>query len=323
MMTLLLIEPPQGGMRRHTRLFLTVSLAAAILVISVVVVTAVLLFNRSRTANEAQQGTHPISVTLSSCASLPWPVLVNLCTHHQFQDLLQRRTMGDYVLVLERAYVDMNQLVMTYRVFSQTTGQQTLTELGIPGDTVITTAQGQSFTPSGGGGMHGGPQVVQFSTPPIPAQTRALQFHVEVNRFRLEDLARPGTPPAPQLTAVHGPVSFDFTLEYHGGLVVTPHQTVTVNALSVALERVRISPSETILVGTTTGTLPSSPENYTFSLNAAGRSPDYPASSGFGFGGDSTPFSIEYADGLLGQHGTWTFEITGLEGSWEFHFIVP
>jgi hypothetical protein len=309
-------EPPQGGRRRQTRLFLTVSLAAAILIIGVVIVTSVLLFNRYRTANQAHQGTHPIRATLSSCAALPWPVFVDLCTHHQFKDLLQRRTMGDYVLVVERAYLDMNQLVMSYRVFSQATGQQTLADL----EAVITTSQGQSLQYYAGAWKNGGPQVFQARTPPVPAQTRALQFHVEVDRFRLEDLAHLGTAPASQIIAVPRPVSFDFTLEYHGGLVVTPRQTVTVQALSVTLERVRISPSETILEGTTKGTGPSSPGNDTFTLNAAGRSPDFPASSNFGFGGESTPFSVEYEDGLLGQHGTWTFEIAG---SWEFHFSVP
>lgn len=103
---------------------------------------------------------------------------------------------------------------------------------------------------------------------------------------------------------------------------MTPHQTVTVKALSVTLERVRISPSETTIDGTTKGTRTSSLD-YTFSLDAAGRSPDYPAFSGFGFGGDSNPFSIGYYDGLLGQHGTWTFEISGLEGPWVFHFRAP
>jgi len=104
---------------------------------------------------------------------------------------------------------------------------------------------------------------------------------------------------------------------------VTPHQTVTVNALSVTLERVRISPSETILEGTTKGTVPSSPQA-TFTLNAAGHSPDSLASASFGFGGESTPFSAEYYDGLLGQHGKWTFDISGPgEGSWEFRFSVP
>jgi hypothetical protein len=321
-MNQLLVEPPQGGMRRHTRLFPIVSLAAAALVIGVVIVTSVLLINRYTTGHEVQQGTHPISVTLSSCASLPSPVLVDLCTRHQFKDLLQRRTMGDYALVLERAYVDMNQLVITYRVFSLSTGRQTLADLGFPSDTVITTSQGQSFISSGGEWVQGGPQVVQFGTPPIPKQTQTLQLHVKVNRFRLEDLPRPGTQPAPQLTVVHGSVSFDFTLGYHGGLVVTSHQTATMKALSVTLERIRISPSETTIDGTTKGTLPGSP-GYTFSLNVAGRSSDYPSSSDFGFGGDSTPFSIEYSDGLLGQHGTWTFEISGLEGPWVFHFIVP
>jgi hypothetical protein len=316
MMTQVPGERPQRGMGRRTRLFLAAGLVAAVLVIGTLAVASALLFNKHNTGNEPQPGATPISITLSSCASQPMPVLVDLCTQHQLTDLLQSRKIDTYVLVLERAYLDMNQLVITYRVFSQSTGQQTLADLG----TVITTSQGQSFQFSGGAYMNGGPQVVQFSTPPVPAQTRALQLHVEVNGFRLENLARPGTPPAPQLTAVHVSATFDFTLEYHGGLVVTPHQTVTVNADSVTLERVLISPSETILEGSTKGTIPTS--EYTVLLDAAGRGPDGPSSSSFG--GDSNPFSVEYYDGLLGQHGTWAFTISSvLEGPWVFHFRVP
>jgi hypothetical protein len=100
---------------------------------------------------------------------------------------------------------------------------------------------------------------------------------------------------------------------------VTPHQAVTVKALSVTLERVLISPGETILEKTTKGPLPNSPD-YIFSLNAAGRSSD-PTFSGFG-----CTFIVGFYDGLLGQHGTWTFEISsesGQEGPWVFHFTVP
>jgi hypothetical protein len=67
--------------------------------------------------------------------------------------------------------------------------------------------------------------------------------------------------------------------------------------------------------------LPDSPD-YTFPLNAAGRNSS-PSFSGFG--GNGTPFSIGYYDGLLGQHGTWTFEISlmsSAEGPWVFHFRV-
>jgi hypothetical protein len=248
------------------------------------------------------------------------PVLVDLCTHHQLTELLQSRKIGTYVLVLERAYLDINQLLMTYRVFSASTGRPTPADLA---DTHVTTSEGQSFRQSAEMSSATGPQVVQFSPPAGPADTRPLQFQVAVNSLDFPILKLPpaGTP-IPQPSVIHGLATFDFTLPYHGGLVVTPHQTVTVNARSVTLERVLISPSKTILEGTTQGRLASSPD-YTFLLNAAGRnaSPSYS-----GFGGNSNPFSIGYDDGLLGQHGTWTFEISltpGTQGPWVFHFRVP
>ncbi len=319
-------EPPQRGMRRLARLLLTASLAA-ILVIGVLAVISVLLFNRSNQGNAPQPRTPPISITLSHCSNLSWSWQVDLCTHHQFKDLLQWRKMGEYVFVLERAYLDLNQLVMSYRVFSQATGRQTYAEL----DTVITTSQGQSFRPSAGSVAPDGPAVVQFTTPPVPKQTQTLQLHVEVNRLRLigSHLTVAGTPPAPQFTAVPGPVTFDFALEYHGGLVVTPQQTVTVKGLSVTLEQVKISASETIVEGTTQGTFPGYPDGiYTFSLDAAGRSPGGLSPV---FGGEGNHFSAVAYDELLGQHGTWTFTISGTiynpapsqAGPWVFHFRVP
>ena len=312
-------EFPQKGRWRHARLILAASLAAASLIIGILVVAPLLFFTRQSKGNGPSSGTHPINITLSPCASLPRPALVGLCTQQQLKDLLQQRKMGAYVLVLERGYLDMNQLVLSYHVFSQSSGQETLAQL----DAVITTSQGQSFRPYASAWVSGGPQVDQFSTPPLPAQTQTLQLHVEVKAFRALPPAGPSTSP-PQ-AVVPGPVTFDFALEYHHGLVVTPHQTVTQQALSVMLEQVRISPSETILEGTTQGTGPSSPNDYTFSLNAAGRSPDFPASSNFGFGGESTPFSVVYDEGLFRQQGTWTFEIAigGLGRSWMFHFMVP
>jgi hypothetical protein len=309
-------ERPQRGMGRRTRLFLAASLVAAVLVIGALAVTSALLFNKQNTGNEPQSGATPLSITLSSCASQPLPVLVDLCTHHLLTDLLQSRQMGKYVITLERAYLDMNQLLMTFRIFSPSTGRQISADLT---DALVTTSQGQSFQMSAGAG-NADLQVVQFSTPLVPAQTRTLQLQVEVKALRLPILKLPpaGTP-LPQPSAVHGLATFDFTLKYHEGLVVTPHQTVTSNGSRVTLERVLISPSETILEGTIKGTFPGSPD-YTFSLNAAGRSPD-PTFSGFG-----SIFIVGFYDGLLGQHGTWTFEISltsSTEGPWVFHFMVP
>src|SRR5437762_8171545 len=105
MMTQVPSERPQRGMGRRTRLFLAAGLVAAVLGIGALGVTSALLISKHNTGNEPQSGVTPISITLSSCASQPMPVLVDLCTDHQLTDLLQSRTMGKYVLVLERAYV--------------------------------------------------------------------------------------------------------------------------------------------------------------------------------------------------------------------------
>lgn len=302
------------GKARHPYLS---TLAAAVLVAVLIGFFALVLQRPGTNAGSRQPEVSPIGHTLSSCASQPMPVWVDLCTHHQFTDLLQSRKMGTYIIELERAYLDMNQLLITYRVFSQSTGRQTPADLM---DIRVSTSQGLSFQYTSG--MNS--EVAQFSSPTVPAGTRTLQFQVEVKAlsFSLLQLPPAGTP-QPQPSVVQGSATFDFTLSYHNGVVVTPHQTVTVNGSSVNLERVSISPSETIIEGTTKGTFPNLPDDYTFLLDAAGHSSS-PTFSGFG--GDSNPFSIGYDDGLLGQHGTWTFKISSAsvqEGSWVFHFAVP
>lgn len=306
--------------KKGPRLLRAVSLIAAFLVICALVVTSALLLSRHSTANKTQPTALPISITLSSCASQPRPVLVNLCAHHQLTNLLQSGKMDKYVIGLERAYLDMNQLLITYRVFSQSTGQQTPANLS---DTLVTTSQGFTFSQSAGETPATGPAVVQFSTPSLPANIRALQFQVEVKAliFPVQKLPPPGTP-LPQQLVVHGSSTFKFTLPYHGGLIVTPHQTITMNATSLTLQQVLISPTETLIEGTTKGPLQSTPD-YTMSLDAAGQNP---RPDGTALGGDSNPFSAVFYDGLLGQHGKWTFEISyasGQESLWLFHFMVP
>src|SRR5947209_3228378 len=98
LMTPLPIEPPQKG-RRNAHLLRAAGLVTAVLLIGVLLVTSVLLLNRHSKGTETQPGTPPISISLSSCASLP--LLVDLCMHHQFKELMQWRKMGNYVLILE------------------------------------------------------------------------------------------------------------------------------------------------------------------------------------------------------------------------------
>jgi hypothetical protein len=295
------------------------TLAAAVLVAILLGSFALALQRQGTHGGSGQAGVTPISSTLSRCASQPFPVLVDLCTHRQLTDLRQSRTIGTYVIELERAYLDMNQLLIIYRVFPQSPGRQIPASLT---DALATTSQGLAFQFSGGAGSANGLNVVQFSTPALPASTRILHFQVEVKALRtiLQHPPLEGIPPS-QPTVVRGSATFDFSLSYHAGLVVTPHQTVTVNGGSVTLEHVLISPSQTIVEGTTHGKVPTSMD-YTFLLQAAGRNAS-PASSGFGSNG---PFLIVYNDGLLGQHGTWTFKITAISGQagpWTFHFNVP
>ncbi|MBA2288411.1 MAG: hypothetical protein H0W02_23290 [Ktedonobacteraceae bacterium] len=305
--------PRHIRMRPHARLLRTVSLVAVLLIIlSFLIGTSALLLNRSHIGG-APQPTLPVpTMTLSRCASQPMPVLVDLCIHHQLKDILQWGRIGKYIFTLERTYLDMNQLVVEYRVLSQSSGQQILA------DAIISvTSQGQTFEQIGENGGETGPQASLFNPPPVPKDTQPLQIHAIVSAIRPLP-GRPGSSPPP---IEHGLITFDFTLAYHGGLVVTPHQTVTANGASITLERVAISPSETIIDGTTKGSL-SGGSDTTFSLDAAGRNSGPAAST---FGGDGQPFSLVFYDALSGQHGTWTLQISepNTSESWVFHFRVP
>ncbi|MDQ2904004.1 MAG: hypothetical protein M3Y81_10660 [Chloroflexota bacterium] len=305
--------PRHIRMRPHARLLRAVSLVAVLLIIlSFLIGTSVLLLNRSRTAGTVQPTLPVPPMTLSRCADQPMPVLVDLCIRHQFKDILQWGRIGKYIFVLERAYLDMNQLVIEYRVLSQSSGQQTFT------DAVISvTSQGQTFEEVAGNGGETGPRASLFSLPLVPKNTQPLQIHAIVSAIH----PLPGAPGSSPPPIEHGLITFDFTLAYHGGLVVTPHQTITANGFSITLERVAISPSETIIDGTTKGSFSGS-SDIDFSLDAAGRrsSPAFLA-----FGGDSQPFNVIFYDALSGQHGTWTLQISepNTSESWVFHFRVP
>jgi len=304
--------PRHIRMRPHARLLRAVSLVAVLLIIlSFLIGTSALLLNRSHIGG-APQPTLPVpTMTLSRCADQPMPVLVDLCVRHQFKDILQWGRIGKYIFVLERAYLDMNQLVIEYRVLSQSSGQQILTEA-----IISVTSQGQTFEEVAGNGGETGPRASLFSLPLVPKNTQPLQIHAIVSAIHPLPGA-PGSPPPIE----HGLITFDFTLAYHGGLVVTPHQTITANGFSITLERVAISPSETIIDGTTKGSFSGS-SDIDFSLDAAGRrsSPAFLA-----FGGDSQPFNVIFYDALSGQHGTWTLQISepNTSESWVFHFRVP
>lgn len=151
-----------------------------------------------------------------------------------------------YKVTLEHAYADVNRILLQY----STTSPNSQSEI-MPGqDTTVTTDQGIVLK------MAPGMPGTAWSKDPTTKATLLTQsldgsviqgtpsdlhLHVAIHRLSISTSGLHGSP------AQTIPVSFnfDFTVPFHTGKVITPHQSVTVAGRTITLQRVVITPSET------------------------------------------------------------------------------
>ncbi|WP_201394075.1 hypothetical protein [Ktedonobacter sp. SOSP1-52] len=142
-------------------------------------------------------------------------------------------------------------------------------------------------------------------------------------------------------------VTFSFTVPFHAGRVLTPHQTVRVQGIALTLEKVVVTPSETRLYirGLTPPTPPSAPGalpaqytdwSYALKLTVGGQTYSgyrYPGSPNIFFsslypgadptlqdgGGGEVPIFLNQDPNIVGislfqplfeKHGSWTLTVT-------------
>jgi len=188
-----------------------------------------------------------------------------------FQELNLSQNVGGLTVTLQRAYADANRIVVAYTV-SSPAGQRY-----DPGDVTLTDATGTVFPGMAGIGVTGKSDLLQVELPPgtgsyvtsfdaaavqgAPAELR-LRLTLKLEEIVLPTPvpnapptadSRPAEPPPsivvtlepmPRGTLV-GPFTFDFSVPFIPGRVALVRESARVAGVTVQLERVVVTPSET------------------------------------------------------------------------------
>lgn len=165
-----------------------------------------------------------------------------------YQDLHQSRTLSGtgITLTLEKGYADTNRVLLIYTyTLPQKYGEDRITPLGtmtvephfvLPDSTsgkIWNTAHDASGSKTAG--------VLSYDTSSITGNFSTLRLHLLVTRFLIEENI------SGQLPVFDGHLSFDFSLPFHPGKVLQPHQTMISGGEAITLERVVITHTETVM----------------------------------------------------------------------------
>ncbi len=273
------------------------------------------------------------------------------------QELELSKTIDGYTVALERAYADANQLIVGYTVSGPPDNGR-----AEPHGSVLTDSQGNAFPGITGVGVTGrsdvlgltllpgtGSYVTAYDTSAVqggPAELD-LSFRVELSLF-----ASPGADPDPPVQvgpstfiavqgsppeSVVGPFDFELAVPFISGRVVDVKRTVEAAGISVTLERLVITPSETRAI------LSYDPPHAEMSRTAlAALDPPGGGSieSSQGRDIDSKTSALSFREDLRDRYGRWILTVTELvdfvrqpvageihqtrvAGPWVFRFEVP
>lgn len=259
----------------------------------------------------------------------------NLATH-----LNLTATTGGYTVTLQRAYADVNRIVVGYTVRARD---------GRPFNGFLQEAflkdslkdgTGHVLPPLGGGTfVEGGAVLDNFDASSIPGMPKDLTLQLTIPG---PQVLKEGRWVAPEVGRSL-PATFHFSVPLHGGRVADLHQTVSAGGMAVTLEQAVISPSEArfYLRGLDgTGIEPHLTvdgwDSNKVKLVGWESTPTYTSASQILRGVWETNTRLVVCDfpaALMDKHGEWTLSIkagpatadgrrvTG--GPWVFHFVVP
>ncbi|HET8844638.1 MAG TPA: hypothetical protein VFN35_24420, partial [Ktedonobacteraceae bacterium] len=209
---------------------------------------------------------HPISCHEET--ALGDSLLVQLCQKNQLVDINQSQRMGDYTIILQRAYVDANQLLFEYKVLQNSTGKFVfLSPMHL--DVTLQGAQGPIAFGNATGTSHLAelastpdvPTVISvFNRGVFPQNLQAFDLLITLHDFGLgsqEDMAH--------LRLVKGTASFHFSLPFHTGNILNLDDSVKENGVTLTLFRAIITPSAASFY--IRGLIPAMLEEYSISLN--------------------------------------------------------
>jgi hypothetical protein len=203
-----------------------------------------------------------LAVLLLAAASLPlWLQAITGVAQGQadlplsaYQNLHQSKTLPGtgITITLEKGYADANRVLLIYTytlpqkysadplsVSGVMTADPHLVLPDITAGTIWNTASsasGNSKTAS----------VLSYDASSITGNPGTLNVHLTLTHFLVE-VSPPAGGGSVQDPSFSGTLMFDVALPFHPGKVLQPHQTMTAGGQAITLERVVITPSETVL----------------------------------------------------------------------------
>ncbi|MER3544403.1 MAG: hypothetical protein C4311_07310 [Chloroflexota bacterium] len=187
---------------------------------------------------------------------------------HLAQEVHLSQTIGDWTVTLERVYADANQILVGYTVSGPPEANPNQARVTLRDD------QSRSFPEMAGAGVAGASELLGIQLPPgqgayvsafdasaIQGQPAKLNLHLEIGLRRLVpvgDAPAMPLPTAPPTSTVvlapamqyqeeplAGPFTFDFSVPFIPGRVALVQESVRVAGVTVRLDRVVVTPSET------------------------------------------------------------------------------
>ncbi len=270
------------------------------------------------------------------------------------------QTVGDFTVTLEWAYADGNRLTIAYEIAGKPGEQYTNLESHLYALTLRDTGEPIPFYQGMSALLdQNGEVITSFSPDAIPTADRAINiWHYDLSPLALADrnsldlhlevdawgvtLQKRTEMPIEQFSAMYegtkGPFSFDFSVPLVSDQrVLTATQTATDQDITLTLDRVIISPSQTRVV--VCYAPPDPARSWTSIPHLTTSDGDVPGGGGvLRFeDGDRTCDDFTYQAGMYNYYGEWQLEISELvgfssgggddqqriAGSWKFQFVVP
>jgi hypothetical protein len=319
---------------RRSRLLQFFNSLAAVLIVGFIIGAALLLF----THRYPNAGSAPVEIPFKPLPIGCFRIPQVFCPHDPFIRVNLSKRIGGYTITIVRGYADANQIIIEYIVMRDTNHKQVFADLSSTlrvqkGSTLRGNGSFGEFDPKKNLGSEA--MVFDFDATNIPAEDiKELSLQLIINS--ISNITDPSAAPtrvtgALPIPVVRNPVTFAFSLPFNSGRVVIRHKTVTVAEISVTLERMVVTPSETRFdVQGKQVTLDDS-----FSLSDDGKSvDDIDASIGriTDRNGNtivtipSTSVILNFGP-LFSNHAVCAFTVSAPNGKhsgpWIFHFVVP
>jgi hypothetical protein len=232
------------------------------------------------------------------------------------------QTIDGFKMNVQAAYADANRVIVGYTM-TRPSGHHY--DDPLPSDALLTTPQGDQLHWESDAILADSAYTMTFTAlTGISSTARHITFHLSIHQL---DVNEQEGADSRHLT-LQGSMSFTFTVPFHAGRIATPRQSVTANGVTLTLERVVVSLSETRLyvqgAGVTTVLYP------TLTVSDwHGQAMVIEIGSV-----NAHEIFISYWASLLDKHGEWTLKLQlaslqappapqGTGAPWTFHFVVP